>query len=66
MNKPSVTLSDENGNIFNLAAITRRALINHHGHVKGKELSNKMLNEIMKSDSYESALLIIAGYVDIY
>lgn len=66
MIKPEVKLSGENGNIFNLASIVRRALIDHHGYTKGRILADKMLQQIMKADSYESALSIITEYVDVY
>lgn len=58
--KPSVTFSGENGNIFNLVAITRRALISAGQRDKAKAI----LAEVTKAGSYEEAIEILGRYVD--
>ena len=61
MNKPSCKLIGENGNIYNLMAIARRALIN----VGQNENAQKMIDEITSSKSYDEALMIINNYVKV-
>lgn len=60
ISKPRCKLVGEDGNIFNLLGIARRAL-NHAGlNEKAKEMSERVMN----SQSYESALGIICQYVE--
>ena len=66
MSKPKVQLTGEDGNIFNLMTVARRAMIKHYGHSEGREKANEMMNQVFKADSYETALLLICDYVDAY
>lgn len=60
ISKPRCKLVGEDGNIFNLLGIARRAL-NHAGlNEKAKEMSERVMN----SQSYDSALGIICQYVE--
>lgn len=55
--KPTVRLSGQNGNIFNLIGIASKAL--------PRDKASEMQNRIFKSGSYEEALQIIAEYVEV-
>ena len=59
-NRPTVTFTGQDGNIFNLAAITRRALIDAGQQEKAKTV----LQAISKAESYQEALEILGRYVD--
>lgn len=59
--KIKVKLIGQDGNIFNLMAITRRALIKDGQ----EENAEKMIKEIENSESYDEAIYIITKYVDI-
>lgn len=59
--KIKVKLIGQDGNIFNLMAITRRALIKDGQ----EENAEKMIKEIENSGSYDEAIYIITKYVDI-
>ena len=59
--KPKAKLIGENGNIFNLTAIARKALVLN----EQREEAEKMCNEIFACGSYEEALLTIQKYVEI-
>lgn len=61
MNKPRCKLIGEDGNIFNLLAISRRAL----QRAGMNEEADKMFNEVTKSHSYYEALAIISEYVEV-
>jgi hypothetical protein len=61
MEKIKVKLIGENGNIFNLLAIASNEMKNNGLN----EESDKMISEVFKSKSYDSALLIISRYVEI-
>jgi hypothetical protein len=60
--KPSVQLTGEDGNIFNLVGIARRALKRNGLQEKAEEMANR----VFQSDSYESALRIISEYCDVH
>lgn len=62
MDKPKCKLIGKNGNIFNLLAIASNCLKKHNMEGRAAE----MVNKVMKSNSYEEALVIIGQYVDIY
>jgi hypothetical protein len=57
--KPVAKLIGEDGNVFNLIGICRRAL-----H-KYSAAYNEMWERIQKSDSYGKALAIMGEYVEI-
>lgn len=59
--KPVAKLIGENGNIFNLLGIARRALKEAGQH----EQAQKMLEEVKSCSSYENALQTIAKYVEV-
>jgi hypothetical protein len=61
MNKPVCKLIGENGNVFNLIGIARRALTRAGLEEKAKEMSARC----MDSGSYDEALNIIQEYVDV-
>ena len=58
--KPRVTFSGENGNIFNLIAIARRGLKAAGKHEEASEI----LGAVTKAGSYDEALRILGAYVD--
>ena len=58
--KPKVELLGADGNIFNLMAIARRALIKHGMKEEAKEMIEKATN----SGSYTEALNVLLQYVD--
>ena len=58
--KPRVTFSGENGNVFNLIAVARRALREAGKHQEAAEI----LGAVTKAGSYEEALRILGEYVD--
>lgn len=60
--KPTAKLVGENGNVFNLMAIAKKALVE-----AGKdEAAEKMCNRILHgAKSYEEALYIIMEYVEV-
>lgn len=61
MEKVKVKLIGEDGNIFNLVGIARKALMRN-----GQEESAlNMTEEVYASDSYDEALRVIGKYVDI-
>lgn len=60
-NKPKAKLIGENGNIFNLMAIARKALKNEGLN----EEADSMIHQVTRQKSYEDALMVIARYVDI-
>ena len=60
MSKPKVELLGADGNIFNLMAIARRALIKHGM----KEEAKEMIEKATKSESYTEALSVLLQYVD--
>ena len=60
--KPDAKLIGENGNIFNLMAIAKKAL----SEVGKKEEASEMIKRIITtSKSYEESLNIISEYVNI-
>lgn len=59
--KPKVKLSGEDGNVFNLIGICKRALVN----IGEREIANKMVIECVSSGSYEEALRVMSKYVDV-
>ena len=59
--KPKVKLSGEDGNVFNLIGICKRALVN----IGEREIANKMVIECVSSGSYEEALGVMSKYVDV-
>lgn len=58
--RPKVSFSGENGNIFNLIAIARTAL---RAHGKGEE-AKEIFSAVTRAQSYEEALEILGKYVD--
>jgi hypothetical protein len=60
--KPSVQLTGEDGNIFNLVGIARRALKRNGLGEKAEEMATR----VFESDSYDSALRIISEYCDVH
>ena len=58
--KPHVTFSGENGNVFNLIAIARKALKAAGKHKEAKEV----FAAVTKAGSYEEALRVLGEYVD--
>jgi len=61
MEKPKVQLTGQNGNVFNLIGICKRALLENG---QGKE-SVEMANKCVQSKSYEEALAIMAEYCEV-
>ena len=61
MKKPVCKLIGEDGNIFNLLAIARRALLEDDLIPE----ANEMRDRVMASKSYNEALAIISEYVEI-
>lgn len=59
--KPVVELSGENGNIFNLIGVVRRAL----EQAGKKEEAEEMVKRAHNSSSYEEVLQLFWEYVDI-
>lgn len=59
MSKPKCKLIGENGNIFNLMALARKAM---DDKVQAKEMCDKIMKEVK---DYEEALMIIAQYVEV-
>lgn len=59
--KPEVTLVGENGNIFNLVAISSKALKKAGMQAEAK----KMQDEVFASGSYDAALVVIMKYVEV-
>lgn len=62
MGKPVAKLIGQNGNVFNLIAICRRALINVGQDDKASEMINRITNQ---AKSYDEALQIMMDYVDV-
>lgn len=61
MKKPKCKLSGQDGNIFNLVGIAKRAL----EKADMKEQAKEMTSRIFKSHSYDEALCIIMEYVEV-
>ena len=61
MEKPKVKLLGENGNIFNLMGIAKRAMQKQGFEKEAKE----MVEKITKCGSYSLALSIIMEYCDV-
>lgn len=61
MSKITVKLIGEDGNIFNLMAIVRKAMLKNHMDNEWNDLQQK----IFKSSSYNEALQLIMEYVDV-
>ena len=59
--KPECKLIGENGNIFNLLAITRRTLLINNMYNESIEV----VSRVTSSKSYDEALRIIGEYVEI-
>ena len=59
--KPKVKLTGQNGNVFNLAGICSKSLI----EVNQFENEKEMMKEIFNSGSYKEALLIMSKYCEI-
>ncbi|SDX94359.1 hypothetical protein [Thermoactinomyces sp. DSM 45892] len=59
--KPTVRLLGQDGNIYNLMVIARRAL--REANMDEQVVS--MIEEVENSDSYNQALSIIGKYVEI-
>lgn len=60
--KITVKLTGEDGNIFNLMGITKRALVKAGQRDKGNEVVAKVIRE---AKDYEHALLILMEYVNV-
>ena len=60
--KPKCKLIGEDGNIFNLMAITSKTL----KEAKMKDKVDEMVERVMASGSYLEALAIISEYVEIH
>ena len=61
MNKPTVKLIGQDGNVFNLIGIVSKALRKNGQANEAKEFVEKA----MTSDSYDEVLELIGEYVDI-
>lgn len=61
MNKPKCKLIGENGNVFNLMSICKKALLKANMKKEYEEMADK----IYKAKSYDEALYIMSEYVDI-
>ena len=59
--KPECKLIGEDGNIFNLLAITRRTLLKNDMYSESIEV----VRRVTSSKSYDEALQIIGEYVEI-
>ena len=59
--KPKVKLIGQDGNVFNLIAICKKALCKNGLVVKAKEMEER----IFKSKSYDDALSIMSDYLSI-
>ena len=59
--KPVVKLIGENGNVFNLIGIVRRALVDNGLEKEAKE----MVERAYKSQSYDEVLRMFMEYVEI-
>jgi hypothetical protein len=60
MEKPEVTFTSENGNVFNLTAIARKALKAAGKHEDAREI----LRAVTKAEPYAEALEILGRYVE--
>lgn len=60
--KPRAKLIGEDGNVFNLIAISKRALIKEGMRQEAEEMANKITTE---AKSYGEALRILRDYVEI-
>lgn len=58
--KPKVQLVGQDGNVFNLIGICRKALVRAGQHDEAKELQKR----VMSCDSYSEALCIMLEYVE--
>ena len=58
--KPVCKLIGENGNIFNLIGIARRAL----KEADEPEKANEMTERVMQAGSYDEAVRVIIEYVE--
>lgn len=61
MKKPKCKLSGQDGNIFNLVGVAKRALEKANMNEQAKEMTDR----IFKSKSYNEALCIIMKYVEV-
>lgn len=59
--KPKAKLIGENGNVFNLIGIAKKALTKSEQSAK----ANEMVEKVSKSSSYNEAITIISEYVEI-
>ena len=59
--RPVAVFSDQNGNVFNLIGIARRAL-KEAGY---REEAEEMTAKVQKSRSYDEALAVMNEYVDV-
>lgn len=59
--KPVVQLSGADGNVFNLMGLCAKALRNAGQDAEAKQMSK----EVMTSDSYDHALLVMMKYCDV-
>jgi len=59
--KPTIKLSGQDGNIFNLLGLASNKLKAVGQHDQAKEMSDK----VMKQKSYEEALGVIMEYCDV-
>jgi len=60
--KPTVKLSDRNGNVFGIISRTRRALISAG---EAKEIVNQYTQACMSSDNYDKVIQITMEYVEV-
>ena len=60
-NKPKCKLTGQNGNIFNLMAVVKTALVD----ADQRDKVQPMIDEVTSSKSYDEALSIFFKYVDV-
>jgi len=60
--RPRINLVGQDGNIFNVLSIAKKAYKNHYGNVDGWE---EILEEII-SDDYDHALRTVMKYFDVH
>lgn len=60
-NKPTVILSGQDGNVFNMIGIVAKAL----NRVGGKSLSDEFKMKALSKDSYDEVLQLCFEYVEV-
>ena len=61
MNKPTVKLVGQDGNVFNIIGLVSKALIKAHQQDKEKEFTNRVFN----ATSYDKVLQLAMEYCEV-